>query len=634
MYFVRVVHLFKAFFLLLLVFLGLRAAFLAWNWQLFSHESSLALFFAFVHGLRFDAAILALLLGPLLVFNMIPPLQRLRCSRWWQNSERMWLMLCAILCLTPNISDIEHFHYIGRRATIEMFLNPTDFVTLLLPILAQHWYLVLAWVITCFLLSKALWIIAEHEAATCLSLRSWFALVLITVPLVTLLGRGGLQKRPLNSAHAITTSPSPQLAALSLNSTYTLLRSIGNNRIAEVVFFKPEDNIFSYLRAQQHFANLPRRTDNVIILIMESLGAEFLSELNEGESRIPFIESLGRTKGLLLVNCLANGGETGYAHNSILASIPQMMPTSIIGTVYENNEIIGLGSILKKYAYATSFYHGGPRGLFNFDIRARTLGFDEHFYKEDYPDQSDYDGQWGIYDEPFFAYAAEKLKAEATPPFASYILSLSNHPPYRLPASYTRPNFPHWSPKEHTAYYADQAVKKFFASIEHEPWFKDTLFVITGDHPPFELADKMREHPLDRRRIPLIFYHPRGLPLQGVSLKLAQQTDILPSILDFLGLGSLEQKNITPFGRSVFSPQDGLAVLYNFGSFDLFAGHTLVTLKGDHSLVQQTLAPTSIPLPPDSSTAVDYGKLLKGYVQYYTSGLINNRFYPERHPSG
>ena len=116
---------------------------------------------------------------------------------------------------------------------------------------------------------------------------------------------------------------------------------------------------------------------------------------------------------------------------------------------------------LKRYGYSTFFFHGGPDGLFNFDIRASRLGFDHHYTKDDHPNPDDFDGQWGIYDGPFMQFTADTLKATKEP-FALYLITLSNHPPYRLPKGYDKPNRSNWTPKEHTAFYADRALQAFF----------------------------------------------------------------------------------------------------------------------------------------------------------------------------
>lgn len=432
----------------------------------------------------------------------------------------------------------------------------------------------------------------------------------------------------MNASHAFLANPSANLAALSLNSTYTLLRSMKARHIEPLHYFPDNQELGDSLRAMQTFVERPVQLSNVIILIMESMGTEFMGIPNHQESRIPFVESFEH-KGLLFENNFANGGETGFVFDSVLASLPQMMPGSIIGSAYETNKIIGLGSILKGYGYQTFFFHGGPRGLFYFDIRARRLGFDQHFTMADYGDK-DFDGEWGIFDEPFLQFMASKLE-QAREPFAAAFLSLSNHPPYKLPQGY-KPPHSEWTPKEQTALYADQAIETFFARVREFSWFKNTLFVITGDHAPFEKHARYVADPLGGNRVPLVFYHPKEtLPQMGRSLRITQQADIIPSVLDLLGLAAKERDKITPFGRSVFTDQKpGLALVYHFGSHGLISGGDYSVLTADGQWQQNSIDPLFFNLEP-SLPHVELEKhdnLLKAFVQFYHFALIENRLYP------
>ena len=629
-YVYRLVPVFRLALFYLLVLTALRAVFLAYNWTLFEQESSYQILLSFVRALRFDAATLALLLAPLLVFLALPLADRVFNSRAVHLMVYLWALLCGVIVVTPNTSDIEHFHYIERRSTIEMFLNPKDYESILLPLLGQYWYLVLFWVLSLTFLVFVLRRILARSGALPLSRPTWGFATLATLAVWVLLARGGLQRRPLNSAHAMAMAPTPRLAALTLNSSFTMLRSLNNRTIQERRFFDDFD-VYSYLHNLQSFAPKEQRRDNVVVIIMESMGAEFLARVNAGESRIPFFESLAQRGGYLFINGFANGVETGHAHNSIMASLPHMMPSSVIGSAYENNRIIGLGSILKRYGYATYFFHGGPNGLFNFDIRARRLGFDRHYTKEDHPNPADYDGQWGIYDGPFMDFTARTL-ASLKEPFALYFLSVSNHPPYRLPNDYVKPQGRNWTAKEHTAYYADSSLRKFFSSIKEQPWYENTLFVITGDHVPFELSERMRKEPLGGHRVPILFYHPRGLDPSGVSKRIAQHVDIVPSVLDFLGLALREKGSLTPFGHSLFAEDaKAMALLYNYGSYDLVYGRKFSRLHGDSTVSHRELSEAIFPLPPELTIASSTReKLLKSFVQYFSQAMIENRLYPQQ----
>ncbi len=95
--------------------------------------------------------------------------------------------------------------------------------------------------------------------------------------------------------------------------------------------------------------------------------------------------------------------------------------------------------------------------------------------------------------------------------------------------------------------YSDNALREFFNSSKNQPWFKNTLFVITADHSN-QFWYPFYSEGINRFAIPIIFYHPDN-SFVGVNNKLAQQLDIFPSIIDLIGY----DKPINAWGRSLFT---------------------------------------------------------------------------------
>lgn len=172
--------------------------------------------------------------------------------------------------------------------------------------------------------------------------------------------------------------------------------------------------------------------------------------------------------------------------------------------------------------------------------------FDYYFGMEDFPDQSFFDGSWGIYDEPFLEFSAEELN-KAKQPFFATIFTLSSHPPYNLPKKYNGV-FPKGKSKIHELIgYTDYSLKMFFKKIQNEKWFKNTIFIITADHTSSESFVPKYKSYLGRHQIPLIFYSGDN-SLKGVNKKITQHIDIMPTILDYISCN----KPFYSFGKSVF----------------------------------------------------------------------------------
>ena len=144
-------------------------------------------------------------------------------------------------------------------------------------------------------------------------------------------------------------------------------------------------------------------------------------------------------------------------------------------------------------------------------------------------------------------------------PFLAAFYSLTSHHPYPVPAAF-RGRYPQ-GPLEilESIGYADDALAHFFAEAQQQPWYRDTLFVITGDHTEKPLLPSF-DNEIGRYRVPLIFFHPAQAWPQVDTAQPTQHADVVASILDFLGIDDGESLQ---FGRSVFRSGERYVALYN-----------------------------------------------------------------------
>ena len=61
-----------------------------------------------------------------------------------------------------------------------------------------------------------------------------------------------------------------------------------------------------------------------------------------------------------------------------------------------------------------------------FDAFANLSGFDDYFGKTEYNNDDDYDGIWGIWDEPFLQYFAKQMNTFKQP-FYTTLFTVSSH---------------------------------------------------------------------------------------------------------------------------------------------------------------------------------------------------------------
>jgi phosphoglycerol transferase MdoB-like AlkP superfamily enzyme len=208
-------------------------------------------------------------------------------------------------------------------------------------------------------------------------------------------------------------------------------------------------------------------------------------------------------------------------------------------------------------------------------------------------------------------------------PFASVVFTLSTHNPYKVPPQYENTLPKGELPIHRTVAYFDHALQHFFASAATQPWYKDTLFVITGDHigPQQTISARM----LDSYRVPIIFYYPAGqLPAVNRD-RLVQHVDIGPSILQLLGI-SAEQT--LPFGHSVFDPNyTGLAIGQNGGNFWIAEAPYYLEYRHDKPSKLFNLARLDSPVSDKTDIQARLETKLKAHLQWFTNGLVQDRLY-------
>ena len=67
-------------------------------------------------------------------------------------------------------------------------------------------------------------------------------------------------------------------------------------------------------------------------------------------------------------------------------------------------------------------------------------------------------------------------------PFIASVFTVSSHHPFKVPEQY-KDRFPKGpAPILEVIGYTDNALRKFFSQASLQPWFRNTLFVLTADH--------------------------------------------------------------------------------------------------------------------------------------------------------
>jgi len=528
-----------------------------------------------------------------------------------------------------NLIDTVYFQYTNRRTTASIFNefgNEDNIGKIIGTEIINHWYLALIGIVFIFLLYK---LYKKPGAINNQNLKSYYIVnslaLILAIPLCIWGMRGGIGAavRPITISNANQYVERPIETALVLNTPFSIIRTIGKKPFVVPSYFKDEGKL-SGIYSPVHLPKDSTRFTplNVVVLIMESFGTEYIGALNHiGKGYTPFLDSLV-SESLTYKYSFANGRKSIDGMPSVLSGIPMFVEPFFLTPASLNN-VSGLGGELRGKGYYTAFFHGAKNGSMGFEAYAKASGYTDYYGRSEYNNDDDFDGKWAIWDEEFLQFFAEKMNGFAQP-FSTAFFSASSHHPFVIPKRYEG-TFPEGTlPMHKCVGYTDHALKRFFERISQYSWFENTLFVITADHTnQTEYSEYQTESGLFA--VPVIFYHP-GSDLRGYVDAIAQQIDIMPTALGYLGY----DKPYVSFGCDLLNTplEDTFAVNYINGIYQYHKGDYLLQFDGQKAvafyefktdkLLKNNLVNT---LPVQEKMEIE----LKAIIQQYMERMNSNR---------
>lgn len=597
----------------LLTFTLLRIAFIVLNADFFPPVNLMV----YVGGFVFDLAAISYIYFPFILASILPV--DLRSKLWYQLVLKVLFYISTIVSVLVSLIDLIYYRFTFKRSTADIF----DFVTVgndtarLIPQFIKDYYYIGVLSVIFFILIEYLY--RKTQQLQLEKLVWWKSILYFVFWLVFFIiaSRGGIQLRPISAMEASNFTSIERLP-LVLNTPFTISRTLFKNGLTEVNYFEEQDLELIYNPIQSVKVSNPSKK-NVVLLILESFSKEYIGFYNNGKGYTPFMDSL-MEQSVVFENAFANGKKSIEALPSLLAGIPNLMESPYATSIYNNNKINGLGTLLKKKGYTSSFYHGGANGTMNFDSFTKIAGFDDYNGRNEYTLKGDYDGNWGIFDEPYLRYTANEL-SKKNAPFFSAIFTLSSHHPYTIPESHKN-LFPKGTLEIHESIgYTDYALKQFFKAATKWEQYDNTVFIITADHTAqISTAEYMNRAGFFRIPLVLVNYTD-SLAIISTTV---QQSDVFPLIL---GLANYED-DVLFFGNHPFEDNEHFAVNYINGVYQLIMNDYSYLYDGNETVGLYFLPedPYQINNLKDSAN-VNLPLLnskLKAIIQQYTNRMINN----------
>ena len=583
----------------------------------------------FIHlmrgGLRFDLTAM-LYTNILFIAGFVLPF-RFRHNLIYQKTLKIVFYLTNSVAIAGNCIDFVYFRYTMRRTTwsvFQEFSNDKGNIALLGRFLVEYWYVLLLFVSMVYLMiwlcrrllaspyKKSEYDTIKMRANVCIPrVFVYYPLhtVLMALSLALFVGgvRGGFahSTRPITISNAAAYVRQPAETGIVISTAFSVYKTLNHPAYKRIDWFDEatRDSIYQpvkmggkmlnnnnihrgsisqsvhYSKESENFTG-----KNVVIIIVESLSKEYIGtfnrELDGGTYRgyTPFIDSLiahSRT----FAHSFGNGLKSIDAMPSVLASIPSF-PDPYVLSIYSNNTIRGLATLLAEKGYDCSFFHGAPNGSMGFDAFARSSGFQHYYGKNEYGNNDDFDGLWAIWDEPFLQFTAHTLNSK-TEPFLGAVFTATSHHPFRVPDD-CKDLFPKGTEEIHQCVgYTDRALRRFFETASQMPWFKNTIFVITADHTN-QVSYPKSKTSIGGFIIPVIYYDPSGAIGSGIeAMHVTQQIDIMPTILGLLHY----DKPYFAFGFDAFAAdttRKNFAINYN-GFYNVYNDSLILQIRDGQS---------------------------------------------------
>ena len=594
----------------------------------------------------FGIATIGCILLPYFVANLLP--FKFRWNKYYHRITEILLYYIPVLfIIISDICDASYYQYTYRRLTGEIFqyLGISGNMGSLWPhFLVDYWHSTLFGFLLIFLtfyFGGKIILIGRNKYRNH-RINDLVGLV-VGVAVVIFLLRGGFGK---NIEWSDTTKYcQSKNSALVTNSGYNIVRTFNGGTLQEVDYLDDAQalQLFNPAYAPYDFAadstpwapcwapdaghflaatpdSLKRQYNNIVVIVLESFSQEYMGCYNHGvmQSFTPFLDSLAQHS--IVYQGRANGKKSIEGIPAIFSSLPTLMPFPITMSDYADDSLHSLPAILRDNGFHTAFFHGSYNGVMSFDKLCARMGFSEYYGQNEYmadrrSKETDYDGVWGIFDEHFLQYMVRRLD-DFPQPFFAGVFTLSSHHPYTMQPERKGqfPKGPH--PLCQVVAYSDNALRLFFQAAKQTDWYQHTLFLITADHSGQGLSREYNDYN-GWYRIPMIIYRPMyeevlskeygpEYSCHKVYPRLMQQTDIMPTLLDYLGIDA----NTVCFGTSAFrNPDYGWQISYGNSYYQLETPDGIAVLCQDKEEGNGNI------------------KLLKAIVQQYNHRLINNQIH-------
>ncbi len=597
-----------------------------------------------VSGFRFDLSAAAWLNIPFIAMRMIP--FRLAENRKWLAASDIIFAIANSAGLLANLADTGLFRFTGARMRFDSlsgWINEGNLGGILLSYAGECWWLYL---LAAAMITLMLWIAFRFKIerpvpelgsrASTFTLRLLIFIIAATASVFAM--RGVIKGHPLKISDAIKFTENMAQVPLVQNTPFCIMRTIGKgtDELVPLEFFSEAE--LASIRTSLHDPagnpdHSPAKGKNIFVIVIESGGAVWSDILNVYPSDrtatlTPFIDSIA-SESLRVRHVFAAGKGTIDGITTIFGGFPSVSPFQYMTSPYVGNNLDSPARLLHESGYTTKFYLGSEPGSCNIDQFLKISGFKDVTSCNDYPSRKDHDGAWGIFDHAMGAYAARDLST-LTPPFFAGWLTLNPHMPFNVPDYWNASDYrSDKGTASRAAEYMDRSLRNFFSVAKSQPWYSNTVFIITSDHGTRDFKQTPHDSPWIQPHIFFIVHTPDGsIPPGEVSDRVMSQHDITPTILSLAGY----DKTFVALGSDIFSDTHAPYALSMIGGrIQIIGTRWMVQLSSDMKRIEgvfDILKDPTASHPAGTFDSKEIDSMVrwgKAFMQDFTQRTVNHR---------
>lgn len=518
---------------------------------------------AFIVGARYDLLVIAYMFLPLLVsswFYWLKGGSPDAAIRRFQRNYALFILSVAVLGL---LIDQEYYTYFQSHLNVFVFaFLEDDTVNILRSVWSDHspglflgiwalitlglWYVVRRWF-------RRPWLVSfpASKGATAVGLLLWHGLYFVAL-------RGSFTEFPLLIDDA-SISDNGFVNYLTPNGFFTFKEAFKERNdlfepkpsVWELYGFSGKEEALATLGHSDLHKKTPvndflaQNPPNVVFIIMESMGTDYLRLHSEQCNTLGCLSDLLPQMYVFL--------NTTSAQNGTIPTVEELLLNTPLHPITQSRHRrtsfeSSVAYPFKQKGYLTGFLTSGKLAWQNLEEFLPYQYFDfqvgRSLLRKRYPQAEEND--WGVYDEFLFDYTFEKLQESPEKPKFFFLLTTTNHTPFRLPSTYeplpvsipdsirrvmlTEPDMAQRS--FYNYQYAAHQLGLFLKRLKESEVGKRTIVVITGDHNNLMVIPYDDSRLMAKRSVPIMFYIPEAYrPKHAVDVQVpASHKDIFATV--------------------------------------------------------------------------------------------------------